>query len=68
MAEIHKIATYNINGMSAGDKMTMLNEFLYKQEIDIMLLQEVTHTDFDSVRGYSPFQHRHLKERYSDCN
>ena len=53
MAEIHKIATLNINGMSAGDKMTMLNEFLYKQEIDIMLLQEVTHTDFDEVRGYT---------------
>ena len=31
----------------------MLNEFLRKQEIDIILLQEVTHTDVDMVPGYT---------------
>jgi len=31
----------------------MLNEFIHKQEIDIILLQEVTHTDFQMIRGYT---------------
>jgi len=53
MAEIYKVATLNINGMSAGGRMGMLNEFLHKKEIDIILLQEVTHTDFDMIRGYT---------------
>jgi len=52
MAEIFKIATLNINGMTAEGRMGMLNEFMHKQEIDIILLQEVTHTDFESIRGY----------------
>jgi endonuclease/exonuclease/phosphatase family metal-dependent hydrolase len=30
--------------------MRMLDEFLHKQEIDILLLQEVTHTVFDMIR------------------
>jgi len=46
MAEIYKVATLNINGMSAGGIVGMLNEFIHKQEIDINLLQEVSHTDF----------------------
>ena len=33
--------------------MGMLNEFIQKQEIDIILLQEVTHTDFEMIRGYT---------------
>jgi exonuclease III len=31
----------------------MLADFLYKQEIDILLLQEVTLNEFDMIRGYS---------------
>jgi len=42
MAEIYKVAMLNINGMSAGGRMGMPNEFTHKQEIDIILLQEVT--------------------------
>jgi hypothetical protein len=30
----------------------MLDEFLHKQEIDILLLQEVTRAEFDKIRGY----------------
>ena len=52
MAGIFKIATLNINGITAEGRMGMLNEFMHKQEIDIILLQEVTHTDFESIRGY----------------
>lgn len=32
--------------------MRMLAKFLYKQEIDILLLKKVTHTDFDAIREY----------------
>jgi exonuclease III len=32
-------------------RMRMLEEFLQKQEIDILLLQ-VTHNEFDMIRGY----------------
>jgi len=53
MAEIYKVATLNINGISAGWRMGMLNDFVHKQEIDILLLQEVTHTDFAMIRGYT---------------
>jgi len=52
MAGIFKVATLNINGVPAEGIMGMLNEFMQKQEIDIILLQEVTHTDFESIRGY----------------
>jgi len=31
--------------------MSMLDEFLHKQEIKILLLQEITHTEFDMIRG-----------------
>jgi len=51
MADTYKIATQNINGLSAMTRMRMLAEFLHKQEIDIILLQEVTHNDFDMIRG-----------------
>jgi len=46
MADIYKIATLDVNVMSAVG-MRMLGEFLHKQKIDIPLLQEVTHTEFD---------------------
>ena len=40
MAEIYKIATLNVNGMSSSMRMKILEEFLHNQEIDILLLQE----------------------------
>ena len=33
--------------------MGMLNESMHKQEIDIILLQEVAHTDFEMIWGYT---------------
>jgi len=33
--------------------MRFLNEFIYKQEIDIILLQGVNHADVDMIRGYT---------------
>jgi len=38
--------------MSVGGRVRILNEFIHKQEIDIILLQELIHTDFDMIGGY----------------
>ena len=39
------------NGISSPLKMQSLND-LFRQDIDIVLLQEVTINDFSSLRGY----------------
>jgi Exonuclease III len=51
--QTHKIATLNVNCVSAMTRLRMLTEFLHKQETDIILLQEVAHTNFDLIRGYN---------------
>jgi hypothetical protein len=33
--------------------MSMLRDFLKRQDIDVALLQEVTHTDFTTIRDYT---------------
>jgi exonuclease III len=47
-----RIASLNINGFTAEKKVAMLAEFLYRNEITLMLLQEVTQTDVARIRGY----------------
>jgi exonuclease III len=42
MANIYRIATLNINGMSSSTGLVMLGDFLHKHGIDIIFLQEVT--------------------------
>jgi len=37
------LATLNINGLHTRTRVEMLHDFLRKQEIDILILQEVTH-------------------------
>jgi len=51
MPEIYKIATLNINGMATTPWIAMLEDLLQKQELDIILLQEVTRPVFDDIRG-----------------
>jgi len=63
MADIYKIATLNANGISSGMRMRMLEEFLQKQEIDILLLQEVTHNEFVMIRGYKAHTNRGIYNR-----
>jgi len=55
MPDIYKIATLNINGMATLPRIAMLEDFLQKQEIDIMLLQEVTRPVFDDIRGFAAY-------------
>jgi exonuclease III len=52
MSDIYKIIL-NINGLSTRTRMKMLEEFLRKQDIDILFLQKVTHHEFDTLRGYT---------------
>jgi len=49
------VAKININGMSAEGRLGMLNEIIHKQEIDIILLREVTDRFLDMIRGYTPY-------------
>ena len=55
MPGIYKIATLNINGMTTPPRITMLEDFLQKQEIDIIFLQEVTQPIFDDIRGFTAY-------------
>jgi exonuclease III len=42
LAHIYRIATLNINGITSPTKTAMLAEFVTKQAIDVLLLQEVS--------------------------
>ena len=52
MLHIYKIATFNINGLATQPQITMLEDFLHKQEIYIIFIQEVTRQVFDYIRGF----------------
>jgi len=49
----NRIATLNINGISSPTTLAMLGDFLHKQEIDIIFLQEVTQPILHTLRGYA---------------
>jgi exonuclease III len=55
MPEVCKIATLNFNGMATPPRMAMLEDFLQKQEIDIISLKEVTRPVFDDTRGFAVY-------------
>jgi exonuclease III len=44
------IATININGIQSETRLTMLHEFCNHHDINILLLQEVTHHNFDTIQ------------------
>jgi exonuclease III len=47
--------TLNINGMRSDTKISMLEELLWKQSIDVALLQEVTTKNITNIRGYTTY-------------
>ena len=55
MPEIYKIATFNINGMAKPPRIAMLEDFLQKQKVDIIFLQEVTRPVFDDIQGFTAY-------------
>ena len=54
MASI-KLATLNINGLTSPTRVAMLEVFFRLQEIDIVLLQEVTQHILDNLHGYTTY-------------
>jgi len=52
MASI-KIATLNINGMTSPMRIAMLDALLRRQEIDILLVQQVTYYVLNDFQGYT---------------
>jgi len=52
MPYTYTIATININGIASHARLRMLEDFLCNQDIDIALLQEVTHSNFTLLRRY----------------
>jgi len=52
MPYTYTIATININGIASHACLRMLEDFLRNQDIDISLLQEVTHSNFTFLRRY----------------
>jgi exonuclease III len=50
-----KISTLNINGLHTRARKEMLHDFLRKQEIDILYLQEVVHPNLGELQGYTMY-------------
>jgi exonuclease III len=53
MPHIYKVATVNINGISLTTCIRMLETFIHKHEIDVILLQEVTQPDITTIQQYT---------------
>jgi exonuclease III len=53
--DVFKIATLNINGLASRTKVEMLEDFLRRQEIDILFLQEVAHSTIQPLRSYKTY-------------
>jgi len=52
MPHIYRITTLNVNVIATQHRITTLEEFLKKQEIDIILLQEIMKPVFDEIRSF----------------
>jgi hypothetical protein len=63
---IYKIATVNINGISADTRKRMLEGFLYKNDIDIVLLQKVTLPNITAIHRYTTHINIGTEERETE--
>jgi exonuclease III len=50
-----KITTLNIIGISSPNKIRMLEDFIHKQDLNWILLQEVTDNIISRIRGYKSY-------------
>jgi exonuclease III len=57
------IATLNINGIASRTRTQMLRSFIYKQDLDILLLQEVTHPYCKNLSGYATYYYTGSTQR-----
>jgi len=46
------VATLNFNGLTSPTRLAMLDDFLKKQDIDLVFLQEVTHPNLHTIHRY----------------
>jgi exonuclease III len=53
VAYTNRIATLNINDISSLTLIRMLEEFLRRQDIDLMFLQAVTHANINMISQYT---------------
>ena len=53
MRHIYRIASLNINGIANPTRIRTLGEFLWQQDIDVVLLQEVTSKAIEQLRNYT---------------
>jgi hypothetical protein len=70
MSAIYKIATLIVSGISSTTRLRMLADFIYKEGIDIIILQEVIYTEFDWITGckaYTDDGVNNRVQRYSSC-
>jgi exonuclease III len=55
MLHTFKISTLNINGTAFSTRIRMLGDFLMRQDIDFVLLQEVTHANLNNCSKYTAY-------------
>jgi exonuclease III len=55
MERVIRIVSVNINGCTSATKLSMITDFVYRQDINIVLLQEVTNSEIAKIRGYDTY-------------
>jgi len=60
---VYKFATQNINGLAQRTRIRMLENFLWKHDVYIALLQDVTSSQIDTIRRYTKYTHTGTEQR-----
>ena len=55
MSYTYKLVTLNINGIASNTRIRMLEDFLWRQDVDFALLQEVKHKTTDTIKHYTAY-------------
>jgi exonuclease III len=55
MPRIYKIGTLNVNGISSDTHLSILENFLRCNDIDLMMLHENTTHKFNDFEKYTPY-------------
>jgi len=55
MSYTYKLVTLNINGIASNTRVRMLEGFLWRQDVDFELLQEVKYKTIDTIQNYTAY-------------
>jgi exonuclease III len=55
MRHLYGIASLKINGIANPTRMRMLAEYLWQQDIDVVLIQDVTSKVIEQIRNYTKY-------------